>query len=128
MEKEINSLLLEIKTDKVTIRQKAVEKLYEILVNKISEVEKFIRTQDSSSWDDIFKAVNQSIISNAHKLAQVGSDIPRTDKKIILYENLLLKVSDSPANGNYFEILSFYLFYENVLLFFSSYRTVSCFL
>lgn len=101
MENEITILLSEIKSDKVSVRQKAVEKFTEILTNYPDEVESFIEHNEHISWNSIFKDVNLSINSNAQKLHSGKTDVPHNDKKIITFENLLLRVCNAPRDGEF---------------------------
>lgn len=99
MENEIYNLLIEVKVDKVTARQKAVEKLYDILSNRLSDVQRLV-DDEKLAWDDVFKAAHQSTKTNAQKLVQSGVEVPQSDKKISSFERLILRVCESPSNGN----------------------------
>jgi type II secretory pathway predicted ATPase ExeA len=98
MENHLLDLLSELKSDKVTIRQKAVDKLTEILTNKLTQLQTLLDDNENVTWNDIFRSVALSIEANAYKIAS-GAEAHRNDKKIASFENLLLKVCESPAYG-----------------------------
>lgn len=98
MQNDITVLLHDIKSEKVKIREKSVETLYEIFCNSPNDVDTYIDDNDVS-WDSIIIDVCISINVHAQKLLHAGKDVPPNDKKLNMIQKLLMKVFDSPKTG-----------------------------
>lgn len=100
----LQDLISDLKSDKITLRQKAVDNLHEILSNKLERVQSVLDENEDITWNDIFNAVAIAIETNAHHLASKNIEPSQTDKRIASFENLILKVCESPAEGKIYDL------------------------
>ena len=98
---EIENLMQEVRTDKVQIRLKAFNKLYDILNSRLSEVQKMFKRSEDISWEDLFKAVHCGITNHSRKLNMTSTELNQNDSKITNYSRLILKICESPPNGEF---------------------------
>ena len=97
---EINEkLILDVKSDKVQVRQKAFNRLYEILNNSVSDLNNLINDDEDFSRKRLFKSVFTGISLHSQKLLNANVEAHENDVKINSYARVILKVCESPADG-----------------------------
>lgn len=98
---EIDNLVIELKTDKVAIRRKAFNSLYEILNSRLPSLQKFLNEDEDYSWGKLFKVAHQGITIHSQKLHSANKELNENDTSITNYSRAILKLCDSPANGKF---------------------------
>lgn len=69
MRSEIDNLLRELDTEKVAIKQKAFNKLYDILQCRLSDIQRVLdKGDDGLDWESLFRAVHLGIRGHARKM------------------------------------------------------------
>lgn len=96
---EIEILASDLKSEKVAPRQKAFNRLHEILNRHCnSELEKLF--DDSQiSWTILFSAAHTGVLINSLKLNSTGKEVNENDTRVTSHSKLLLKICDSPSEG-----------------------------
>lgn len=106
---DIDNLTSELRTDKVSIRNKAFTKLKDIINNRNDELKRAINSDNSGnvSWEYLFIAVHQGILHQATKLAHDNAEPNENDSKISNYSEVMRSLSDCIVDGKKFKF--FYL-------------------
>lgn len=100
MRSEIDNLLRELDTEKVAIKQKAFNKLYDILQCRLSDVQRVLDKGDELDWESLFRAVNLGIRGHARRLMGANTEFIENDTKITNYSRVLITLCDSPGKRN----------------------------
>lgn len=95
----IENILVEMRSDKVAMRLKAFNKFYDMLQSRQSEIQQLAKRDEDFSWTEIFRSAHNGTVSHAKKLFLTGAELSEGDSKIQAYSRTLLKICDSPQNG-----------------------------
>lgn len=97
---ELKKLCAELNLEAMTLRQKAFNRVYEILNTfESKELEKVFSDNDDISWKKLFESAHSGVLINALKISSGKAEITENDSKITTYSKVMLKISDSPLNG-----------------------------
>lgn len=97
---EISNLSIDLSSVKISVRQKAFNRLNDILNSgRNAELEKLFDKSEDISWTSLFDAAHQGVITHASKLYNDGTELNVNDQKITIYSRLLHKICDSPSDG-----------------------------
>ena len=90
LETSIKFLLTELRSDKVAGRQKAFNKLDNILNNRKDELESLFK-DSNLNWNDLLQSAHEGLLHQAKKLS--GTEIQNeNDPKITLYAIVVQKI------------------------------------
>lgn len=121
MWQQITILVVDLKSDKLTARNKAFKELNDILTIRSRELQNLVKDQredneisreDRISWKTLFKAVHTGIKIHASKLK---SDLHENDPKITSYKRVILRICDSPSDGEEINVYSMSHSYSNLI-------------
>lgn len=118
----IDNTLMEMRSDKVALRLKAFNKFYDLLQSRHSEIQQLAKRDEDFSWEEIFRSAHQGTVSHARKLFNSSIELVETDPKISSYSKTLLKICDSPQNGE--KNLKILKFVDSLLIFFNFQKLV----
>ena len=100
----IDNLSLELRSDKITLRTKAFNKFYDLLCTRHSEIQNLAQRDKDFSWEEIFKSAHIGIVAQARKLLSTSTEQLEKNPKTANFERTILKICDSPQNGEEFKI------------------------
>ncbi|CRK98221.1 CLUMA_CG011584, isoform A [Clunio marinus] len=101
MESEIDNLLGELRVDKISIRQKAFNKLFDILTSRFDDLQKIFERSNDLGWKELFEAAHSGIKIHSPKISKAETNLHPNDPKITVYSRVLLKLCDNPANESF---------------------------
>jgi hypothetical protein len=98
---EIDNLTSELRTEKISIRNKAFSKLNDILSSQYDDLKRALSDDSSGdiSWEYLFIAVHQGILQQATKLAHDNVEPNENDTKISNYSRVMCNLSDCMKDG-----------------------------
>lgn len=99
----LDNILPVLRSEKAAPKLKAFKELTEMLNSRLTEVQKLVNdSEDGFSWERIFKAAHDGTVSHVRKLETSSTELLETDPKIATYSRALIKICDSPQNGEKF--------------------------
>lgn len=96
---EIENLTAELQSKKVQERQKAFNKFNDILNGRLLKLQNLIDGSEEVSWATLFKATHKGMALHSQKLHEENTELNENDLKIKTYSQVILKLCDSPADG-----------------------------
>lgn len=96
---EIDSIVLDLKTNKILNRRKAFNALYDILNHRLTTLQTFLNDDDDYDWEKLFNATHAGIIIQSQKLYSDNKELSENDLSITHFSRMILKLCGSPVNG-----------------------------
>lgn len=97
---EVSNLSFDLSSVKISVRQKAFNRLNEILNScRNAELEKLFEKSEDISWTSLFNAAHEGVMTHASKLYNDGTELNVNDPKITIYSRLLQNICESPSDG-----------------------------
>lgn len=98
MLREIESLAVDLSSKKIAPRKKAFVSLYDILNNRLSELQEFLNEDEDYSWEKLFKATHR--VRKFHRSSGIEFDF-----NVGIYQGLTMHsahicTSDKELNEN----------------------------
>lgn len=118
---EVDSLMSDLRTDKVATRQKAFNKLHDFLTHRLSDLQRIIDDDEDGniSWEGLFKSTHLGIVHQADKLSKPKdqpSQVNFNDPQITNYSKVMCQLCDNWPTGKKASRVSQY-FVHNLILF-----------
>lgn len=98
---DITSICIEMRTDKVTLRMKAFNKMDTMLNSRLQEMNKAISESEDLSWENIFVSAHTGLLNHSSKLSSSATELNENDTKISSFIRVVQKICDAPSCGKY---------------------------